>query len=294
MINTKLLIPFKGAGLILLIISLACISCNIIDAGKEAVTSDGKGIEEVTEFEEVEEIIKVNLWIGEAVPDSISNEVEYELGRIFDEVIVVYEKKDSDVWLEIDNSRGDLKISYVLAPVVSFFRNYDEISYEDIRKFWTGDREALNYLSTDSSEPELIITEEVHGILEKILGPGVNDNVKIVYPWQIPTDIESDNSFSIVPFEGVDKKYKVLNIDGMSVLDKDLDVGSYPLAVGISVKSNDPELGTIIAEGLSDVSITNRDTEELASVIMTGVTAIVRQVARKIESDGVLSFLPPA
>lgn len=289
MINTKPLIPFTATALILLLISLACISCNIIDAGEEAITSDGEGIEEVTEFEEVEEITKVNLWISEAVPDSISDEVEYELGRIFDEVIVVYEKEDSDIWIEAGSSRSDLKISYVLVPVVSFFRNYDEISYEDIRMFWTGDSEALDYLSIDGSKPELLITEEVYGILEKILGSGGNDNIKIVYSWQIPTDIENDNSFSIVPFEDIDKEYKVLNIDGMSVLDKNLDVVSYPLAAGISVKSNDPELAGIIAEGFSNTFITNRDTEELTSVIMTGVTAIVRQVARKIESDGVLS-----
>ena len=289
MINTKPLIPFTATALILMLISLACISCNIIDAGEEAITSDGEGIEEVTEFEEVEEITKVNLWISEAVPDSISDEVEYELGRIFDEVIVVYEKEDSDIWIEAGSSRSDLKISYVLVPVVSFFRNYDEISYEDIRMFWTGDSEALDYLSIDGSKPELLITEEVYGILEKILGSGGNDNIKIVYSWQIPTDIENDNSFSIVPFEDIDKEYKVLNIDGMSVLDKNLDVVSYPLAAGISVKSNDPELAGIIAEGFSNTFITNRDTEELTSVIMTGVTAIVRQVARKIESDGVLS-----
>ena len=289
MINTKLLILFTATVLILLLISLACISCNIIDAGKEAVISDGEVIEEITEFEEVEEITKVKLWISEAVPDSISDEVEYELGRIFDEVIVVYEKEDSDIWIEAGSSRSDLKISYVLVPVVSFFRNYDEISYEDIRMFWTGDSEALDYLSIDGSKPELLITEEVYKVLEKILGPGGNDNIKIVYSWQIPTDIENDNSFSIVPFEDIYKEYKVLNIDGMSVLDKNLDVVNYPMAAGISVKSNDPELAGIIAEGFSNTFITNRDTEELTSVIMTGVTAIVRQVARKIESDGVLS-----
>ena len=72
MINTKPLIPFTATALILMLISLACISCNIIDAGEEAITSDGEGIEEVTEFEEVEEITKVNLWISEAVQINIT------------------------------------------------------------------------------------------------------------------------------------------------------------------------------------------------------------------------------
>jgi poly-gamma-glutamate synthesis protein (capsule biosynthesis protein) len=68
-----------------------------------------------------------------------------------------------------------------------------------------------------------------------------------------------------------------------------MDVESYPLTVGVIVKSSDPELTGMIEKNFSDVTITNRDTEELVSVIMTGVTAIVRQLARKIESDGILS-----
>ncbi len=287
--NKKLPILFIAAALIFLLISVSSISCSKMDVSKSAVTSDEERTEEVTESEVVEEITKVNLWISETVPDFIGGKVEYELGRIFDEVIIVYEKEDADVWVEIDDSSRDLKISYVLAPVVSFFRNFDDISYEDIKEFWEGDSDILSYLSIDGSEPELIITEEVYRILEKVLGPSGNDNIRIVKTWEILEDIENDNSFSIIPFDRIDKRYKVLNLDGMSVLDKELDMGRYPLAVSISVKSSNPEFSSMIAGCFSDISITNRDTEELVSVIMTGVTAIVRQVARKIESDGVLS-----
>jgi hypothetical protein len=287
--NKKLPILFTAAALIFLFISAVSISCSKMSVSKSVITSDEEGTEEITEFEEVKEITKADLWISEAVPDFISSEVEYELGGIFEEVTIVYEKEDADVWVEIDDSSRDIKISYVLAPVVSFFRNFDEISYEDIKKFWTGESEALSYLSIDGTKPELIVTEEVYKVLEKVLGPGRNDNIRTVKTWGIPKDIENDNSFSIIPFDLINKKYKVLDLDGMSVLDKELDITSYPLAVGISVKSNNPELASMIAGSFSDISITNRDTEELVSVIMTGVTAMVRQVARKIESEGVLS-----
>lgn len=291
--NKKFFILFTATVLILLIILGVSTSCNIFVDRSSDVTSDEEGIAEVTEVEEVEETTTVNIWISGAVPDFIGDEVEYELDRIFDETIdetiIVYEKEDSDVWVEINDSSGDLKISYILAPVVSFFRNFDDISYKDIKRFWAGESEVLNYLSIDGSEPELIVTEEVYRILEEVLGPAGNDRISTVYKWQIPTDIEDDNSFSIIPFEDIDKEYKVLELDGMSVLDKELDIESYPLAVGISIKSSDPELASMIEKNLSDISITNRDTEELASVSMTGVTAIVRQLARKIESDGVLS-----
>jgi hypothetical protein len=286
----KLPILFTAAVLVLLLLFLASISCSIIGAEKEEVPSDEEKMEEIKELEDVKEVTKVDLWISEAVPDFIRDGVEYELGRIFDEVLIVYEKEDSDVWVEISTGSGDLNISYILAPVVSFFRNYDEISYEDIRKFWTGESEALNYLSIDSSAPELIVTEEVYGILEKILGPAGNDNIRIVKKWEILEDIENDNSFSIVPFDGINKKYKVLNVDGMSVLDKELEISSYPLAVNFSIESSDSELTGMIAEGLSGIFITNRNTEELASVIMTGVTAIAtsKNIGLKMDELGVL------
>jgi len=287
--NNNLPVFFTAVILIFLLISGTSISCNIIDVGKNGTAAGEEETGEITEVEEVEETAAANLWISEAVPDFIGDEVEYQLGMIFDEIIIVYEKADSDVWVEIDGSDRDLKISYVLAPVVSFFRNFDDISYEDIGKFWSGDSEVLSYLSIDGSEPELIVTEEVYSVLEKVFGQSGNDNIKTVSAWEIPINIENDNSFSIVPFDRIDKKYKVLDLDDMSVFDKDLDMTSYPLVVSFSVESSDPEFDSMIAESLSDISITNRDTEELASVMMTGVTAIVRQLARKIESDGALS-----
>ncbi len=287
--NIKLPILITVVVLALMSIPEASTSCKISNGGSGDISSDKESIEEVTEVEEVQETNTANIWISEAVPDFIRNEVEYELDRIFDETTIVSQKEDSDVWIEISAGSSDLGISYILAPVVSFFRVFDDISYEDIKMFWAGESEVLNYLSIDGSAPEFIVTEEIYSILEEVWGPAGNDNISIVYKWQIPTDLENNNSFSIIPFEDIDKEYKVLELDDMSVLDKKLDIRSYPLAVSISVKSSDPELAGMIEESFSDISITNRDTEELVSVIMTGVTAIVRQLARKIESDGVLS-----
>ncbi|GAG54620.1 unnamed protein product, partial [marine sediment metagenome] len=198
-------------------------------------------------------------------------------------------RRNSDVWVEIDISGKESEIRWVLVPVVSFFRSFDDITYENIKEFWGGNKEVLNYISVDDSEPELIVTEEVFKVLEKIFGKSGNENIKIESREELSLNIENNNSLSIVPFNDIEKKYKVLNLDNMSVFDKDLDTASYPLALTVSVESNNPDFESKIAESFSEVSITNRDMEKLASVIMTGVTAIVRQVARKIESDGVLS-----
>ena len=287
--------------LILLAISVATVSCQITWYGEEDISETGEAgnmneagnqLQEQAGEEsgdEAEEITTVNLWISDLIPEYISIEARNKLSKVFDEIIIADEKENSDVWVEIDIDRKESEIRWVLVPVVSFFRSFDDISYEDIGEFWAGNKEVLNYISVDGSEPELILTEEVFNVLKKIFGQKENENIKIVGTEEFSLNIENNNSFSIIPFDNIEKKYKVLNLDNMSVFDKDLDTASYPLALTISVESNNPDFESRIAESFSGVSITNRDTEKLASVIMTGVTAIVRQVARKIESDGVLS-----
>jgi len=287
--------------LILLAISVASVSCQITWYGEKDISETGEAGDmneagsqlqeeggEKSE-DEVEEITTISLWISNLIPEYISTEVRYELSKVFDEIIIADEKDNSDVWVEIDISGKESEIRWVLVPVVSFFRSFDDITYENIKEFWGGNKEVLNYISVDDSEPELIVIEEVFKVLEKIFGKSGNENIKIESREELSLNIENNNSLSIVPFNNIEKKYKVLNLDNMSVFDKDLDTASYPLALTVSVESNNPDFESKIAESFSEVSITNRDTEKLASVIMTGVTAIVRQVARRIEREGVLS-----
>jgi len=287
--------------LIFLFISVITISCQIVGYGEKDTSETGEAgnmneagsqlQEQAGEKsgDEAEEITTVSLWISDLIPEYISAEVRNELSKVFDEIIIADEKENSDVWVEIDIDRKESEIKWVLVPVVSFFRSFDDISYENIKEFWAGNKEVLNYISVDDSEPELIVTEEVFKVLEKIFGQKENENIKIVSTEELSLNIEKNNSFSIIPFDNIEKKYKVLNLDEMSVFDKDLDAGNYLLALNISLGSNNPDFESKIAESFSGVTITNRDMEKLASVIMTGVTAIVRQVARRIESDGVLS-----
>src|SRR3972149_9750559 len=144
--------------LIFMLISAAT-SCQIEGSGnqdipetKETGTIDeinGQQQEEAEEEQAVEEITAISLWVSDLIPENMIMEVKNELYRVFDEITVVESKGDSDVWIEIDIGRKDSAVTWILVPVVSFFRNFDDISYEDIKEFWAGNKEALNYISTD-------------------------------------------------------------------------------------------------------------------------------------------------
>ena len=239
--------------------------------------------------EEEKEITSANLWIDEVVPEDISVKIRSKLTEAFDEIKIVDGKEDSDIRIEINVNQGSPAATWVLVPVVSFFRAFDDISYDDFKKFWAGDEEVLNYISADGSGPVLVLTGGVYKVLEKILGESGNENIKIVSEEELILNIEDNNSFSIIPFDRIEKKYKVLDLDGVSIFDKNLDTGNYPLTTGINVESDNPETEGKMYECFGGASITNRDIEKMTSVIMTGVTAMARQIRKRIENYGVLS-----
>ncbi len=295
--NKNLFIRMSVMILIFILISIVA-SCKIAEsAGQDVTEAEETGIteedsdqEEAEEEQAVEEITEINLWASDLIPEYMITEIKNELYKVFDVITVVGSKEVSDVWIEIDNSQKDSAATWILVPVVSFFRNFDDVSFEDIKEFWTGNKEVLSYISTDGSETELILTEKVFEALKVILGESANENIKIVTESETRTGIENDNSFSIIPFDAIEKKYKVLNLDNMSVFDKELDPAGYGLTLGINVGTSNPEYENEITRSLAGINITNRDVDKMASVIMTGVTALARgkTIGRRMDELGVL------
>lgn len=242
--------------------------------------------EDVEEAEE--EVVPVSLWIGSTVPASISIKIRNRLAETFVEIEISDNKEDSDIRVETDRPLPDSAAIYTYAPVVSFFTTFDSISYDNIVDLWEGKSESLAGISPDGSELKLILTEEVFGILEKILGKCGNENIKTVREEELLSNIENTGSLSIVSFEDIEKKYKVLDLDNMSVFDEELDIYSYPLAFGINVESDDTGIEDKAKDCFEKELITNRDIEKMTSVIMTGVTAMVRGTANRMEKYGIL------
>jgi poly-gamma-glutamate synthesis protein (capsule biosynthesis protein) len=82
-------------------------------------------------------------------------------------------------------------------------------------------------------------------------------------------------AWGIVPFEALDLRWKVLVVDGQSPIHNDFDPTLYPLKVSF-------ELQPSVFEILSS----NRDPDKLTTLIMTGVTALVRSTAGRMVSKG--------
>ena len=90
-------------------------------------------------------------------------------------------------------------------------------------------------------------------------------------------------SWAIIPFEKIEPKWKVLTIDGQSPIQKHFDPVIYPLTVTYRLTCAEP--CEVPAE--LDFSYQNRDPNKLATVIMTGVTAMVRATAKTMDVKGI-------
>jgi poly-gamma-glutamate synthesis protein (capsule biosynthesis protein) len=94
---------------------------------------------------------------------------------------------------------------------------------------------------------------------------------------------ERGRSWALVPFEALDPRWKVLEVDGLSPLRKDFNPAAYPLTLPISL------IGQVdgIPAPETWIPATNRDPSRLTVVAMTGVTALVRATAFTMEQRGI-------
>lgn len=96
---------------------------------------------------------------------------------------------------------------------------------------------------------------------------------------------EQPDSVGLLPFDRLDPSFKVLAVDGRNPLDKGLDMATYPLAVALVVRG--PQAGELAAALQGAVTpVTNRDPARMTTLIMTGVTAMSRGTAVKMEKKG--------
>jgi hypothetical protein len=90
-------------------------------------------------------------------------------------------------------------------------------------------------------------------------------------------------SWGIVPFERLEPKLKVLMVDGQAPIHKDFDSATYALKAEFALRALDREPATLSIQ----LPGSNRDPDRMTTVIMTGVTALVRATAFTMETKGV-------
>ena len=193
------------------------------------------------------------------------------LPQTFEEAL----QDDADVSILMgknDYERHSISSStWVYALVAPFYTIADEITFEEFSALWQGNAD------DQTSFSRIIITNETREALIELLGQP-DDRVVETTPLHALTELAlTDEPFlSVLPFDELEPHWKVLRIDGQSPIDSDFFLDSYALSVDIWAEGNTRDFLLPV----------NYDPQMKTVLIMTGVTALTRATAYRMEING--------
>ncbi len=225
----------------------------------------------------------VRLWIDPAVPSElqiVAAGIDTLAGL---SVEMAAARGDSEVRLE---AGGDVPLTqWVYALVAPFAQIEDSVDGAQLREWWSG--------AQPSPWPILVSAEDLAPV-QALLGPA-SEAVVVVEADQILDQAWTARpALAIVPFDRLEPRWKVLQVGGRSPLDRGFDPKTYPLTLTLGA-SGEPAAAQALAQALTAGRVeaaagwpaTNRDESRLTRVVMTGVTALTRATAWRMESKGV-------
>lgn len=174
--------------------------------------------------------------------------------------------------------------TWVYALVGPFFEVRDGISLSDLQQVWLGGA------SEGLAGIRLVMEDSTKSAFTLLWGEPSQNTVLVKGAGEILDSTWNEkDAWAIVPFESIEPKFKVLKIDGLSPLDKPLNLESYPLIVRFGLYVH-PEAGSAASEQVNTLKaslpLTNRDESRMTVLIMSGTTALTRATAYKIDLKG--------
>ncbi len=166
------------------------------------------------------------------------------------------------------------KSQWIYALVAPFPTVLDEVSLDELRATWFGSN------SGPLSGAQLWMSDSTKSAFTAQWGePSPEAVMTVPSDKLVDTMWQNRPALGIVPFEWLEPRLKVLAIDGQSPIRNDFDNSTYPLKIFFVLAGTHPQHISLPA--------TNRDPEKLTVLLMTGVTALVRATAVRMDYAGV-------
>lgn len=215
----------------------------------------------------------LTIWISPALPDSLRTGVE-SLDMVAGQAVQLVESPGAaKVRVE---PQADLPLArWFYAPGAAFKTVQDELSLDEFWARWLGAAErGITAAPPEAAMLEAIFLEPMPGGVE-----AVPREDQLAQAWEDPGRI------TILPFEALEPRWKVLSFVGESPIRQSFDDDEYLLQMTFGL-SGDPALLLEVAAAL-DWPASNRDPERMTVVLMTGVSALTRATASRMEIMGV-------
>jgi poly-gamma-glutamate synthesis protein (capsule biosynthesis protein) len=210
-----------------------------------------------------------SLWIAPGVPDSLRQLAEGS------NIPIAAHAAEATIVLGPDAGEEAAGTTWLYALAAPFPTVLDGISAQELQAVWAGTT------GKDYASWPLFVTSSTAAALEQLWGaPG--PTTEIMDPELILDRAWADRpSWAILPFEDLEPRWKVLSIDGQSPIRNEFDVVDYPLAMQFSLTGADSSRIRL------DVPSTNRDPSRLTTILMSGTSGLVRELAYQMEVHGI-------
>ncbi len=178
-----------------------------------------------------------------------------------------------------DDTKDELwRGEYVFAVAVKFPEVADDITVSEILGVWKGTivSERFN---------QLIIPEDYEGLFSSMWGAFDENFVKFLPTDEIVDELWAEpGRLAIISFDQIEPQMKILAVNDQNPLYKSFDGEAYPLEFSYCLFSDASTVNGLIG----DIPVTNRDEKKMTTLLMTGVTALTRDTAFKMEQHGIL------
>ena len=213
------------------------------------------------------------VWVDPAVPAGITDLILMPDGAFF-----TADEAAADVQLSLTQSGPIERVYAVVAP---FSTITDSVTLEDLQSTWRG--ESSGYFAGRA----IWMTEETARLLTAAWrDPGENAVALAPIEDLIGQAWNTQPAWAVVPFDTLSPRWKVLSVDGQNPLDRSMDINTYPLTLRFGLTGSPEKMAKFGYR--TDLSLTNRDMNQMSTVAMTGVTALTRTVGLYMDLNGVI------
>jgi poly-gamma-glutamate synthesis protein (capsule biosynthesis protein) len=223
----------------------------------------------------------LTIYLENTIPDGVLQK----------ENLLVVNDRDAALWFGPAGLAPEGKIlttaEVIYALAAPFPTLTDDISLEVLQAFWQG------IPMLDMTEvAKLYVPVELGEVLARQWGNYAPQQVTLIASPLDPEKIWDENAWVILPFDKLNPMLKVISLDGDSPLYSNFYPEGYPLTLTFHLVQN-PEYAEEMTVNdiqplLNAIQATNRDIKKMTTLVMTGVTALVRTTAYKMEENGLL------
>ncbi len=176
------------------------------------------------------------------------------------------------------------------ALVAPFFTLQDDLTLTDLRSLVRGNQPEGLAVSIDT----LLLRDQDSALVAHMFNmsastiPPKSKIDHVIDAFFRPEVQTQEGAWAILPFELLSPQWKVISIDGKNPLDDDFSPETTPLTQRITLSTEISDLPITEDQLAALLPAPNRDRAQLTSLIMTGVTAMTRDTAFVMSTEGAL------